>query len=252
MTYRQVRADKLHEQVASQLEEAILSGQLKQGDRLESQRELARRFGVSQPVVREALQVLALKGAVEVLPGKGTFVISRTADAVAESLDFLIRRNRDWLTDLLEVREHIELAIVRLVAERATAEEVAGLRTLVESMSNNEGDKQALKTYDSAFHRALAEATHNRVYVIVVSPIALTVQRAITLQMGDVPHTIDLHRQIVDALASHDSQAAVEAMAAHMAYTRQMIGIYMEKEDEDIFRDESGLDVFQLAKAQRR
>jgi len=246
--YRQVSADRLYERVASQLEELILNGQLKPGDRLEPQRELAQRFGVSQPVVREALRVLALRGAVEILPGKGTFVTSRTADAVAESLEFLIRRNRHWLTDLLEVREHFELAIVRLAAERATPEEVARLRTLVKRMSNNEGDELALWTHDTAFHRALAEATHNRVYVSLVSPIAATVQRVRGLWLGDIPYTIDLHHQIVDAVARRDPQAAVEAMVAHMAYVRQVIGAYLEKENEYIFRDESEQEALQLTK----
>lgn len=247
--YTQVSRDRLYQRVASQLEELILSGQLKTGDQLEPQRELARSFGVSQPVVREALRVLAVRGAIEILPGKGTFVASRTADAVAESLEFLIRRNRRWLTDLLEVREHFELAIVRLAAERATPEEVARLRTLVERMSDGEDDQLALWSHDTAFHRVLAEATHNRVYVSLVSPIAATIQRVRGLWLGDIPYTINLHRQIVDAVAHHDPQAAVEAMAAHMAYVKQVIGGYLEKENEDIFRGELEQRVLQPTKA---
>src|ERR1039457_6328222 len=88
--YRAVRTARLYEQIVQQVEESILKGQLKAGDQLPAERELAQRFGVSRTAVREAVNALREKGLVEASSGRGTFVTYGTAQAIRQSFDLMV------------------------------------------------------------------------------------------------------------------------------------------------------------------
>ena len=85
--YRTVKTSRLFEQIVQQVEDSILKGQLKPGDQLPAERELAQRFGVSRTAVREAVKTLREKGLVEAYSGRGTFVTNGTSQAIRQSLD---------------------------------------------------------------------------------------------------------------------------------------------------------------------
>src|SRR3989304_9198660 len=88
--YPAVRASRLHQQSVEQIEQSIRSGQLKPGDQLPAERDLAERFGVSRTAVREAVKALCEKGLVEALPGRGPFVIDATSQVIKQSLDLSV------------------------------------------------------------------------------------------------------------------------------------------------------------------
>ena len=92
--YRTVKTSRLFEQIVQQVEESILKGQLKPGDQLPAERDLAQRFGVSRTAVREAVKTLREKGLVEAYSGRGTFVTNGTSQAIRQSLDLMIRINQ--------------------------------------------------------------------------------------------------------------------------------------------------------------
>src|ERR1700746_590754 len=89
--YRTVKVARLYEQSVQQVEESILKGQLKPGDQLPAERDLAQSFGVSRTAVREAVKTLCEKGLVEAYSGRGTFVTNGTSHAIRHSLDLMIR-----------------------------------------------------------------------------------------------------------------------------------------------------------------
>src|SRR5580765_512084 len=91
IVYRAVKTSRLYEQIVQQVEESILKGQLKPGDQLPAERDLAQSFGVSRTAVREAMKTLSEKGLVEAYSGRGTFVTNRTSRAMRQSLDLMIR-----------------------------------------------------------------------------------------------------------------------------------------------------------------
>src|ERR1700688_3727564 len=92
--YRIVKTSRLYEQIVQQVEASILKGQLKPGDQLPAERDLAQRFGVSRTAVREAVKTLREKGLVEAYSGRGTFVTNGTSQAIRQSLDLMIRINQ--------------------------------------------------------------------------------------------------------------------------------------------------------------
>src|ERR1700751_5365708 len=91
--YKTVRTSRLFEQIVQQVEDSILKGQLKPGDQLPAERDLAQRFGVSRTAVREAVKTLREKGLVEAYSGRGTFVTNGTSQTIRHSLDLMIRIN---------------------------------------------------------------------------------------------------------------------------------------------------------------
>ena len=89
--YKAVQSSRLYEQTVKQIEESILKGELKPGDQLPAERDLAQQFGVSRTAVREAVKTLREKGLVESYSGRGTFITNGTSQAIKQSLDFMMR-----------------------------------------------------------------------------------------------------------------------------------------------------------------
>ncbi|GHO85135.1 FadR/GntR family transcriptional regulator [Dictyobacter formicarum] len=132
--YNRVQSSKVFEQVAEQIEQRILRGELHSGDRLPTERELCEMFQVSRTAVREAMKTLAQKGLVEMRPGRGTIVINATSRAMRQSLDLMMRVDQTTSSDnLVEVREIFEPEIAARAASRATREEIGALTAAVDS-----------------------------------------------------------------------------------------------------------------------
>src|SRR6202167_5088228 len=111
--YRAVKTSRLYEQIVKQVEESILSGQLKPGDQLPAERDLAQSFGVSRTAVREAVKTLREKGLVEAFSGRGTFVTNGTSQAIRQSLGLMVK--------IGQPTGSIHLAEARSILEPASA-----------------------------------------------------------------------------------------------------------------------------------
>ena len=128
--YTPIHSGRLYEQIVAQIETRILNGELRPGDKLPSERELAEQFGVSQTAIREAMKALTQKGLVEIHPGRGTYVTDSTSQAIRHSIDLLVKiGSEDGIRDLVEVREIIEPEIAGLAAFRASEEPCCSRRS---------------------------------------------------------------------------------------------------------------------------
>src|ERR1700681_4230474 len=160
--YRTVKTSRLFEQIVQQVEDSILKGQLKPGDQLPAERELAQRFGVSRTAVREAVKTLREKGLVEAYSGRGTFVTNGTSQAIRQSLDLMIRINQqEGSAHLAELRLVLEPDIAGLAASRIEEQLLATMREMLAIMERNLQDREAYIEADLDFHLALAEAAGN-------------------------------------------------------------------------------------------
>ena len=118
--YKIVQSSRLYEQIVEQIEQSVQRGDLKPGDQLPAERELAEQFGVSRTAVREAVKALREKGLVEAYPGKGTFITSGSSNPMRQSIDRMMRSAQvDATSSLVEVREILEPEIAALAAVRA-------------------------------------------------------------------------------------------------------------------------------------
>ncbi len=213
-----VREPRLSDKVAETMLETILSKRLNVGDRLPSERELGEQFGVSRTVVREAVRELVAKGVIDVRSGSGLRVAAVDASAVSESMSLFLRGGTLDFEKVHEVRAVLEVHIAGLAAERAGPEDVAALRTVHERMQAEAGDVEAAARDDLEFHRVIARATQNELYLMLLDSIggSLIDIRRENLGSGSAPMTLEQHARILDRIAAHDGSGAREAMAAHL------------------------------------
>ena len=226
LDYIPVQPSKVFEKIVEQIEQRILSGELRSGDRLPSERELGEQFQVSRTAVREAMKTLAQKGLVDMRPGRGTIVIDGTSHAMRRSMGLMLRVGQ---TDgsqklLVEVREILEPEIAALAAARATEEQIAAMREAVEIMDENLTNANAFIVADNDFHRALAKGTQNILILSLLDSIVdlLSEQRKLIFSRGGGPERGQLHhKRLLNAVAQRDPEAARQAMTAHLLQVRE-------------------------------
>lgn len=234
--YTPVGRSKLYEQIVEQIQGRIVRGELRAGDRLLPERELAASFGASRTAVREALKTLAQMGLVDMRPGRGTVVTDNTSDAMRSSLGLMMRVGQlSSPNALVELREIIEPEIAARAAERATDEHIATLRAAVETMDRALAHSVEYIAADNLFHRTLALATRNPLIVSLVDSIVglLAEQRSLVFSVPGGPSRGQIfHKTVLDAVVRRDVEQARSAMRAHLVQV---------SEDVSAAEEESGL-----------
>lgn len=214
------------EALAAQLEQQILSGSLPAGSKLPSERQLTERFGVSRPIVREALRMLAERSLVEIRPGRGTYVRGMRSTDAAGVLDSLYRRSQATPRDLVEARTMLECTAAELAAERATADD---LRRIDAALARFDQASTVVERarYDLVFHLAIAQAAHNPVVETMFgSIIGLTVDLMLRSLSDRVvtDASVPFHTEIAEAIRAHDRERARRAMAEHLSVASRFYG----------------------------
>src|ERR1700688_1580460 len=218
--YRTVKTSRLFEQIVQQVEDSILKGQLKPGDQLPADRELAQRFGVSRTAVREAVKTLRERGLVEAYSGRGTFVTNGTSQAIRQSLDLMIRINKqEGSAHLAELRLVLEPDIAALAAQKIEDQLLVTMSEAVATMDRSLRDPDAYVEADLDFHLALAEAAGNPLILSLLDSIVglLREQRSRIFNVQGGPERGQFHhKRILAAVEQRDSEVAREAMRAHL------------------------------------
>jgi GntR family transcriptional repressor for pyruvate dehydrogenase complex len=225
IVYRAVKTSRLYEQIVQQVEESILKGQLKPGDQLPAERDLAQRFGVSRTAVREAVKALREKGLVEAYTGRGTFVTNGRSQAMRQSLDLIIKiSQQEGSLHLAELRRILEPEIAALAAPRIEEQLLATMREAVAAMDRNVHEREAYIEADLDFHLALAEAADNPLILALIDSIVglLREQRSRIFEVDGGPGRGQFHhKRILEAIERRDSDGAREAMRAHLEQVRE-------------------------------
>jgi DNA-binding FadR family transcriptional regulator len=198
-------------EVLAQLQGEITGGQYKLDERLPSESELCKKFGVSRPVVREALGSLQALGFTAAQPGIGTFVVS---DRVRAPL--LLGRYSP--ANVREVRRCIEIPAIRLAAERRTDRDIGEMAAILARMED--ADNPARRNQlDANFHIAIARASGNPLIVKIVEELRSVLEEH-SLAAARAPYrrraAAEEHRAIYDAIVDRDSDAAAAAVEAHL------------------------------------
>jgi GntR family transcriptional repressor for pyruvate dehydrogenase complex len=214
-----VARSTLPEEIANRLLEQIRAQQLRPGDKLPAERNLARMMEVSRPVLREALRALALMRVVDIRQGDGTYITSLEPQQLISHLDFVFSKDSIALVQLLEARRVIETGNVRLAAIRITDDQVAELEQLLHSMAACVDDPDRFRELDIAMHTAVCAAAGNFLLLQFMNIISALgrVSRERTGGLRAVRDaSLDDHRRIVEALRRHDPDAAEAAMRSHL------------------------------------
>ncbi|RMC37735.1 transcriptional regulator NanR [Paracoccus alkanivorans] len=218
---------KLSDQVLERLHDMIRSHELKPGDYMPSERALMDRFGVGRPAVREALQSLHNSGLITISHGERSRVNEINPATVLHQSDELARLVLSSapgnLDHLKHARQMFEMGMVRVAVEKATAEDIAELRELVERQRAELGNATAFISIDMAFHRKLASLCDNPI-ILSVSDAMLgwlfEYHVSLLHRSGSEEITLLEHAKIVDHIEARDTDAAIEEMRRHLERSR--------------------------------
>lgn len=213
---RPMTRPRLYEQVLDRLRHHVAEGDLRAGDRLPPERELAGRLGVSRASVKQAIVVLEVQGLVEVRHGGGTYLVRDSLDA--EPVERLVERKRR-LPDVLEAREALETKLAELAAERRTPADLTAMRDALDHMADEIEAGGPGVEGDRLFHAAVTAAAHSSLLAEFMRSIAeqITESRNESLRQPGRPHrSLTQHRAILEAIETQRGKAAATAMRRHV------------------------------------
>jgi len=220
-----IQRSPLYEQVVERLREFIDVEELKPGDRLMSERELAERLGVSRTSVRQALTVLRVQGLVEIRHGDGVYLVTPPGDVIG-SLALEVANSEVDHPMIWEVREGIEVQAARLAARRRTDDDLRHMADALAAMaaSIEEGGDGIIG--DRHFHRALAEASHNPMLAQLHEQMRDVIDRtseASLTRPGRPPVSLHEHEAIYEAIERRDEDAAAARMREHIVLSGERL-----------------------------
>jgi GntR family transcriptional repressor for pyruvate dehydrogenase complex len=214
-----IQRDALPDQIAARLITLIIDRELKAGDRLPPERELAVTMGVSRSSLREALRALAMLGVTEMRHGDGTYLTSLEPDVLMRPVGLVLSLSDAGLHELFEARKLVEPGLAELAAQRIDAAAAQELLRCAESSHEACKDAEDFMWHDIELHGLIARAADNAILSRLLDSIAGMglASRRRTGRIADVrAQSATDHREIAAAIAAHDGEGAKAAMLRHL------------------------------------
>jgi GntR family transcriptional regulator, transcriptional repressor for pyruvate dehydrogenase complex len=228
--YSPIKQQQVSTLVFEQLRDNIFRGQLRPGERLPPERELANTLKVSRTSVRNAITQLITMGYLESHQGRGTIVVDRRRTDTNNPYAKAIRPGYSTIDELLEYRIGIGTHGVALAAERATTSDIKFLESVLEGAGRRGVDAQAETEADIAFHMGIAYATHNSVYVDLTRQFYEYMffrLKDLHLLLYEVKANLDQieqqHLSILAGIKAHDPAAARSSILEHIQFLRDFL-----------------------------
>ena len=244
MPFKKIEPEKAASAIIQQVEQLILRGVLRPGERLPSERELATKFEVSRPTVRDALAALEVRDLVVTRPGAGAFVAQVLGSAFAPALVKLFSTHDEALFDYLSFRRDLEGMAAARAAEHANETDLKVIRSIFSRMEaahekRNPTEEAAI---DAEFHLAIVEAAHNVVMLHMMRSMFEMLQagvfynrQALFGKRSTRDLLLDQHRKIFDAIIGQNPDAARAAVEAHLTYIEDsMFQQNRDRRNEDV------------------
>ncbi|WP_334061147.1 FadR/GntR family transcriptional regulator [Limimaricola cinnabarinus] len=231
MPFKPIQPEKLSHGVVRQIEELVLRGVLRPGDRLPPERELAERLGVSRPSLREALAELQTRGLVETRAGAGVYISEVIGSAFSPALVRLFASHEEAVSDMVAFRRDIEGLAAERAARLGSDSDLAVIDAVFKRMeaaqSRPAANAESEAGLDAEFHLAIVEASHNVVMLHMMRSIYDLLREGVFYnrqvmfrQRTTRASVLEQHRAINEALQARDPEAARAAVAAHLDYVQ--------------------------------
>lgn len=232
MAYQRVRQPKISDVIVSQIEEMILEGTFKPGQKLPAERELAKQFDVSRPSLREAMQKLVAKGLLVSRQGGGNFVSEDLGGSFTDPLLELFKTHPEAQYDLLEFRHALEGVTAYYAAMRRTAADKEAIQasydTLQRHYENSQFDQEVKADVD--FHLTIAAATHNMVLLHMMRALLSLLRQHIGENLESIypqpnhrQKIHDQHYKLMQAVFSGEAEKAQQAAHDHLTYVEEAL-----------------------------
>ncbi len=199
-------------------QQMLSDGVLAPGTKLPPERELATHFKVARSSLRQALKVLEIMGVITQKVGDGSYLNRDASSVLAVPMEFLFLLDDTSVQELTELRFLMEPALAAKAAERANADDLALLRQSIRDLADSKRDRVKLVASDLLFHRAIFQASGNR----LTGRLFHTIHRAmlnmmmVTSQLVDLEHTVAFHKPILAAIEERNADLAAKLMTAHI------------------------------------
>lgn len=210
---------RLSEHVVDALQTEIVGARLTAGERMPTEAELAARFDVSRTVVREAVRMLVQRGLVDVRPGRGMMVAEFDGQSIVDQYDLMLQISEGTFIQLMDMRMVLEVEIAALAAEVRTEKDVQAMQQAINLASSHRDDREICLGADLAFHRAVAQASGNPFFTLVIRPVNDFLRRAYAQAFGylaNQKYTIEEHQAICNVIAARDPDGARAATQQHL------------------------------------
>jgi GntR family transcriptional regulator, transcriptional repressor for pyruvate dehydrogenase complex len=231
-----VNSPKITDLIIEQIRSAILTGEIKTGDKLPPERDLGKRFKASRIAVREALKSLEASGFLVIRPGSGVFVSEIDSKKMSESLYSILRIQHISLDEITEARLILEPQVARLAAERITGDDLEKLKANIAATAGIVKSGAVATAENIEFHGLLAQATQNTVLALTMKTM-LDVAREMTLvrrqkepqRVSASRYSVSHHKQILSALQEKDPQRVYDLMHEHIVRIQRDLKKAMSK-----------------------
>lgn len=222
-----VQRVRTYEQVMSQIEDRILDGRLKAGDKLPSERDLSALLGVSRPSLRESLRVLEALGIVDIRPGGGAeggaVLVGEPGSGFVNLLKLQLALGQFTHTEVLETRIALETWCCEEAAERASENDYKDLAQILDQMDSPNITTAEFNRLDAAFHVRIAESTGNTLTAHLMGSLRTAINRQMIEAYARLENWKETattvrheHRQILDALKRREANEARQGVGEHI------------------------------------
>lgn len=221
------------EDVIARISDLIKGAQLKAGDRLPAERDLAKQLGVSRPSLRGGLRALASMGVLKSRQGAGTFVAGGPPTLDSEPLRLLAALHGFSFNHMFETRSILEVGAAGLAAKNATSEQLATLAEEIAEMYAALADPQEYLVHDIRFHRAIAAASGNptlATLVEMVSAVLYERRRETIDRAHDFKESMELHQRLYRAIRARQPEEARAAMSEHIRRAQEAFALEESEE----------------------
>lgn len=230
MEFKQIKNNKVYEQIIAQIRELIYEGELKKGDKLPSERQLKEDLGVSRASIREAFSALEMIGLIESRPGEGTFIRDSFDEEVFNPLSLMLLLSENVASELLEMRRVLEIDCVKLAAKRATEPQIEELQQYIEELLGSSGYEEKSINADKMFHYTIARSSGNKVLLFFMRSISeamdFHIKNTRTKLVSTEKTMRDFalqHQQIFEEIKARAPEKAAAAMKEHLDYVEKLI-----------------------------
>lgn len=214
-----INKSTLSQQVLDEFVFLLMNNKLKPGDKLPSEMDMMKDFGISRPVLRETLSSMETLGIIKRKPKGGTYITDSIGNGPFEAMLALFIND---VSAILEARMTLELGLVTIAAEKITANQLNQLKTTIDSIKSNKNSNYGHR--DKEFHRIIAQSVSNPLVDGMIHSLLISHEKTDNLiQYREPDLTVEHHTKIYEALKERNSVKAFEAMYEHLSYVRNKI-----------------------------
>lgn len=221
-----VQTKRASEEIYNQIRQLILDGEIHPGERLPSERKMMDMMHRSRPTIREAMRMLEREGYIKIYSGSSGAVVQEiNVDNAVQSLETIIQMKHLSIENILEYRRQTENEAARLAAIRRTEDDLEKMKKIIQKAETAIGNPEEFMACDMEFHVAVAEASQNSMYSIMLQVCRNVLGKSLTeilnkgkksAQKVRYELILDVHKKVYIAVKNQKEEEAAKWMTMHL------------------------------------